>query len=62
MPECRSSATWSRCSAPAPTSGCILYRTRGPLVLLDSPIIPSVAAMGPDAIQAIYSNRNKDYS
>ena len=39
-----------------------LYRTRGPMVLLDSPIIPSVAALGPDAIQAIYSNRNKDYS
>ena len=39
-----------------------LYRTRGPLVLIDSPIIPSVAALGPDAIQALYSNRNKDFS
>ena len=39
-----------------------LYRTRGPVVLLDSPIIPTVAALGPDAIQAIYSNRNKDFS
>ena len=32
------------------------------MVLLDSPIIPTVAALGPDAIQAIYSNRNKDFS
>jgi cytochrome P450 len=39
-----------------------LYRNRGPMVLLDSPIIPTVAALGPDAIQAIYSNRNKDFS
>jgi len=35
---------------------------RGPVMLLDSPIIPTVAALGPDAAQVIYSNRNKDYS
>jgi cytochrome P450 len=39
-----------------------LYRTRGPVVFGDSPILPSVAALGPDAAQVIYSNRNKDYS
>ena len=27
------------------------YRTRGPVTLLDSPIIPTVAALGPDAVQ-----------
>ena len=39
-----------------------LYRTRGPVSLLDSPILPSVVALGPDAIQVLYSNRNKDFS
>ena len=39
-----------------------LYRTKGPVSLLDSPILPSVVALGPDAIQALYSNRNKDFS
>ena len=39
-----------------------LYRKRGPVVLIDSPIIPTVAALGPDATQVIYSNRNKEYS
>ena len=39
-----------------------LYRTRGPVSLLDSPILPSVVALGPDAIQLLYSNRNKDFS
>ncbi len=39
-----------------------LYRKRGPVVLIDSPIIPTVAALGPDAAQVIYSNRDKDYS
>ena len=28
----------------------------------DSPVLPAVAALGPDAAQVIYSNRNKDYS
>jgi cytochrome P450 len=39
-----------------------LYQTKGPLVYADSPVLPGVAALGPDATQVIYSNRNKDYS
>ncbi|HEY2504437.1 MAG TPA: cytochrome P450, partial [Mycobacterium sp.] len=39
-----------------------LYQTKGPLVFADSPVLPGVAALGPDATQVIYSNRNKDYS
>lgn len=39
-----------------------LYQTKGPLVFGDSPVLPFVAAMGPDAAQEIYTNRNKDYS
>ncbi|HUL99639.1 MAG TPA: cytochrome P450, partial [Mycobacterium sp.] len=39
-----------------------LYHTKGPLVFEDSPVLPAVAALGPDAAQIIYSNRNKDYS
>src|SRR6201992_450361 len=39
-----------------------LYETQGPLVFGDSPLLPFVAAMGPDAAQEIYSNRNKDFS
>jgi cytochrome P450 len=39
-----------------------LYRTRGPVFFADSPILPSIIAVGPEAMQTIYSNRNKDYS
>ncbi|GJO10898.1 cytochrome P450 [Mycobacterium marinum] len=39
-----------------------LYRTKGPVVFGDSPVLPAVVALGPDAAQVIYSNRNKDYS
>src|ERR1700753_3770104 len=39
-----------------------LYETKGPLIYGDSPLLPFVAAMGPDAAQEIYSNRNKDFS
>jgi cytochrome P450 len=39
-----------------------LYRTRGPVFFADSPIQPSIVAIGPDATQTIFSNRNKDYS
>ncbi|MGZ4585604.1 MAG: cytochrome P450, partial [Mycobacterium sp.] len=39
-----------------------LYRTRGPLSYLDSPIMPAVTALGPDATQAVFSNKNKDFS
>ena len=61
-PACRSSATWSRCSAAVPTSSCSCIASAGPWCSIDSPIIPTVAALGPDAAQAIYSNRDKDYS
>jgi cytochrome P450 len=39
-----------------------LYQTRGPLIYAYSPALPAVAAIGPEAAQAVYSNRNKDYS
>ncbi|MCG5434335.1 cytochrome P450 [Mycobacterium sp. MYCO198283] len=39
-----------------------IYREHGPLYFVDSPALPSVAALGPDAAQVIYTNRNKDFS
>jgi cytochrome P450 len=39
-----------------------MYNTRGPVMFADSPALPAVAALGPDAAQTVYSNRNKDYS
>ena len=39
-----------------------LYNSKGPVVFGDSPVLPGVAALGPDAAQVVYSNRNKDYS
>jgi cytochrome P450 len=39
-----------------------LYNTRGPVFYAESPAMPSVIAIGPDATQAIFSNRNKEYS
>jgi cytochrome P450 len=39
-----------------------LYEQRGPLIYAYSPALPAVAAIGPDAAQVVYSNRNKDYS
>ena len=39
-----------------------IYNTKGPIVFGDSPALPSVSALGPDAAQVIYTNRNKDYS
>ncbi|OBK74043.1 cytochrome P450 [Mycobacterium sp. 1274761.0] len=39
-----------------------IYRKYGPLYYADSPALPAVAALGPDAAQAVYSNRNKDFS
>jgi cytochrome P450 len=39
-----------------------LYETKGPVIFGDSPVLPGVAALGPDAAQVVYSNRNKDYS
>ena len=37
-------------------------RTSGPVHFADSPALPSVVALGPDATQAVFSNRNKDFS
>ena len=39
-----------------------LYQTEGRVIFGDSPVLPGVAALGPDAAQIIYSNKNKDYS
>ncbi|MDI3314187.1 MAG: cytochrome P450 [Mycobacterium sp.] len=39
-----------------------LYQTRGPVVFVDSPILPAVTALGPDATQAVFTNKNKDFS
>ncbi len=39
-----------------------LYRKNGPVSFADSPALPAVVALGPDAAQTIYTNRNKDYS
>lgn len=39
-----------------------LYQKHGPLVYLASPILPSITALGPDATQAVFANKNKDFS
>ncbi|MBS4727020.1 cytochrome P450 [Mycobacterium sp. SM1] len=39
-----------------------LYQTRGPVVFVDSPILPAITALGPDATQAVFTNKNKDFS
>ena len=39
-----------------------LYRKHGPVYFADSPAMPAVLALGPDATQVLFSNRNKDYS
>ncbi|MET0450613.1 MAG: cytochrome P450 [Mycobacterium sp.] len=39
-----------------------VYRDHGPLHYAYSPALPSVVALGPDATQAVFSNKNKDYS
>jgi cytochrome P450 len=38
------------------------YRKHGPLYYADSPALAAVMAVGPDATQAVFSNRNKDFS
>ncbi len=60
---CPWSATSSRCSARARTSRCAVYNTRGPITLcrLADPA-GGASRCGPDATQAVFSNRNKDYS
>ena len=39
-----------------------VYREQGPVAYSYSAALPSVVALGPDATQAVFSNRNKDYS
>lgn len=39
-----------------------LYRKHGPVYYADSPALSAVMALGPDATQAVFSNRNKDFS
>src|SRR5690625_40616 len=39
-----------------------LYRKYGPVSFAESPILPSIVALGPDATQTVFSNKNKDYS
>lgn len=39
-----------------------IYRKYGPIHYAHSPALSSVSALGPDATQAVFSNKNKDYS
>jgi len=39
-----------------------VYRTYGPIHYAYTPAVPAVVALGPDATQAVFSNRNKDFS
>ena len=39
-----------------------VYKTYGPLHYAYSPALPAVVALGPDATQAVFSNKNKDFS
>ena len=39
-----------------------IYRKHGPLYYAQTPALPAVMALGPDATQAVFSNRNKDFS
>lgn len=39
-----------------------LYRTRGPVTAAATPAMPAILALGPDATQVVFANRNKDYS
>ncbi|MGZ5370139.1 MAG: cytochrome P450, partial [Aeromicrobium sp.] len=38
------------------------YRKHGPIFYAGSQVLPAVTALGPDATQAVFSNRNKDFS
>ena len=38
-----------------------VYRKHGPLHYAKTPALDAVAALGPDATQAVFSNKNKDY-
>jgi cytochrome P450 len=48
--------------AAGPDYALHLYQTRGPLIFNDPVLLPGVVAVGPDAAQAVLSNRNKDFS
>ncbi|NDJ90941.1 cytochrome P450, partial [Mycolicibacter kumamotonensis] len=39
-----------------------IYNKYGPVYFAESPILPSIVALGPDATQAIFTNKQKDYS
>ncbi len=39
-----------------------MYRKHGPVYYIKSPALSAVMALGPDATQAVFSNRNKEYS
>ena len=39
-----------------------MYRKHGPIYYIQSPALSSVMALGPDATQAVFSNRNKEFS
>ncbi|MGD9619287.1 MAG: cytochrome P450 [Mycolicibacterium sp.] len=39
-----------------------VYRTYGPIHYAYTPAVPAVVALGPDATQAVLSNKNKDFS
>lgn len=39
-----------------------LYQTQGPLMYFPHSAAPAVLAIGPDATEALYSNRNRDFS
>ncbi|MEU9804508.1 cytochrome P450 [Mycobacterium sp. NPDC050853] len=39
-----------------------MYQNKGPLIWSGSSILRSVAALGPDATQEVFTNKNKDYS
>jgi cytochrome P450 len=45
-----------------PDFSLFLYRKHGPVYFAESPILPSIVALGPDATQTVFANRNKDYS
>jgi cytochrome P450 len=39
-----------------------LYKKHGPLFFSDVPLLGTVAVLGPDANQAVFTNKNKDFS
>ena len=39
-----------------------LYRKYGPVSLAESPILPAIVALGPDATQTVFANKDKHFS